>query len=154
MREQNPNITKWGFVIQDALPEILSAQIVFNRDYIVVPWGNFGYEQYTDKRGQTRYRLKPTCKTPSWWGDYTKIKHKRTFVDDAGKANYTRANLHNMILSFAALFSLELAFMEHLVQMGDDDYAIFDSPLFSFAPRDNPSVEDIRNIAYKELVLQ
>ena len=68
-----------------------------------------------------------------WWKDYNDIKHKRTSFGESGGANYTKANLKNMILCYAALFILESTFSEHLVQQEQNDYCMFESKLFGYS---------------------
>ena len=100
-------IQQWGYVLQNKLPQILSAGIVFNHNIRVIPWKNWLYEQYTDKDGKIRYKLKEKSQTPSWWKAYNSVKHARTMLDDSGQTNFTKANLHNVIQCFAALLILE-----------------------------------------------
>ena len=56
--EKNPNIQRWGFVIQSGLPEICTHSVVFSDEVLVSPWKNFGYERYTAKNNSARYKLK------------------------------------------------------------------------------------------------
>lgn len=42
-------------------------------------------------------------------------------------------SLNHMILCYAALFILESAFSEHLVQQGQNDYCMFESKLFGYS---------------------
>lgn len=138
-KESNPNIQKWGYIIQSKLPDLLSSQVTFNGETVIAPWKLFGYEQYKNEKGNLCYRLKKGCKKPSWWDDYNKIKHRRTSKDINGNENYMRANLNNMILCYSALFSLEILFMEYLIANGGLDYGIFNSKLFSF---DRPYIDN------------
>lgn len=137
-KEPRPNIQKWGYIIQNNLASLVSAQVTFNEELIVTPWKQFGYEQYRNKRGNLCYKLKKDCKTPSWWNDYNEIKHHRTSKDNNGNENYMRANLNNMILCYSALFSLEIYFMYYLMANGGLNYAISHSQLFSF---DQPYID-------------
>ena len=108
---QKPNITHWGYVIINNMPQIAKARIYFTNGYVVKPWDKFGYTQYPDKNGNIRYKLLPNCSTPSWWSDYNKMKHQRTSRNSDGEINFVKANLKNMVLSLAALYSLEWLYM-------------------------------------------
>lgn len=138
-KESNPNIQKWGYIIQNKLPDLTAAEVTFNGKVVITPWKNFGYERYKNKKGSWCYKLKNGCKTPAWWNDYNNIKHHRTSKDTDGNENYVHANLDNMILCFSALFSLEMFFMYYLIEQGGRNYAIFHSQLFSF---DQPFIDD------------
>lgn len=140
-KENNPNIQRWGVILQENLPQILTCSVVFNEEVRVSPWKDFGYEKYMAKDGSIRYRLLPGCKTPCWWKDYNDIKHKRTFAGDSGNANYTKANLKNMILAYAALFTLESQFSEYLVSKGQPDYCMFESKLFGYGSGNSEKVQ-------------
>ncbi len=108
------NIQKWGYVLQNKLPSILTAEVVFNHDIRVTPWKNWMYEQYRDCKNALRYRLKGKAETPSWWNAYNSVKHQRTKITADGPINYTKANLENLIHSFAALYILETEYMAAL----------------------------------------
>lgn len=41
-----------------------------------------------------------------WWQAYNDIKHRRTQTNDAGRYNYTKANLKNVLYAMAALYIL------------------------------------------------
>lgn len=112
--DSSTNIQKWGFVLQNKLPHLLTAEVVFNHDIRVTPWKNWMYEQYRNKSNALRYRLKGNAKTPSWWVAYTDVKHQRTRATDNGQINYTKANLINLINSFAALYILETEYLATL----------------------------------------
>lgn len=108
---QKPSIAHWGYVIVNNMPQITKAHIYFTTGYVVKPWDKFGYTQYTDKKGKIRYKLLSNCNTPSWWSDYNKMKHQRTSRNSDGEINFVKANLKNMVLSLAALYSLEWLYM-------------------------------------------
>jgi len=128
--DKNTNIKKWGYVLQNKLPSILSWEVVFNDEIGICPWENWLYEQSRSKTGALNYRLKDNCKTLSWWTAYNSVKHARTQLSDDGEINYTKANLENLIKSYAALCILELSYIDHLSgDIGPDwDYA--ESKLF------------------------
>lgn len=108
------NIKKWGYILQNKLPQILTDEVVFNHDIRVTPWKNWMYEQYRDKNKALRYKLKGNAKTPMWWVAYTDVKHQRTRRSADGHTNFTQANLYNLIHSFAALYILETEYMATL----------------------------------------
>lgn len=105
------NIQKWGYVLQNELPQILKQKVVFNHDTVIFPWSNWMYEMYRDKKKALRYRLKDKTKTPEWWSAYNSVKHQRSMVIDNGKTNYSKANLYNLEQCFAALYVLETEYM-------------------------------------------
>lgn len=109
---KNTNIQKWGYYIQLAYPNIESITVLFNRDYPIYPWRNWKYEKYTDKKGALRYKLANGKETPFWWIAYNDIKHERTSLSKNGKTNYAHANQKNLIYSFAALFVLEMLYLD------------------------------------------
>ena len=130
--DSSTNIQKWGYVLQNKLPKILTAEVVFNHDIRVTPWKNWMYEQYRDKNNALRYRRKGNSKTPSWWVAYTDVKHQRTRVTDNGQINYTKANLINLINSFAALYILETEYLATLYGEQEPVDGIGKSALFQF----------------------
>lgn len=131
-----PNISHWGYVIVSNMPQITKAHISFANGYLVKPWENFGYTKCINKKGATRYNLLPDCKTPSWWSDYNKMKHQRTSRNTDGEINFVKANLKNMVLSLAALFSLEMLYMEIISPETGPDYNL-ESQLFDFVLSDS-----------------
>lgn len=128
--DNNTTIKKWGYVLQNKLPAMLCREIVFNDEICVCPWKNWLYEQSLSKKGALNYKLKNNCKTPSWWVDYNSVKHARTKIGNDGEINYTKANLENLIKSYAALHILESCYIDYLSgDIGPDwDYA--ESKLF------------------------
>lgn len=126
----NKNISKWGFIIQKHFKDIQSKKVSFLKDLYITPWQNWLYEQYKDSKGQFRYRLADTAKTPPWWIAYNKVKHERTSYYQKGKTNYCRANLENLIYAMAALYILEMLFIKHLDE--DNNVHISKSSLFEF----------------------
>jgi hypothetical protein len=128
---KRPNISHWGYVIINNMPQITKVCVSFTSDYVVRPWEKFGYTKYIDKNGSTRYKLLPDCTQPSWWNDYNKMKHQRTSRSSDGEINFIRANLKNMVLSLAALFSMEMLYMDIITpEIGSDCY-IEESQLFT-----------------------
>ena len=118
---QRPTISHWGYVIINNMPQITKARIYFTNGYVVKPWDKFGYTQYLDINQKIRYKLLSGCSTPSWWSDYNKMKHQRTSRSSDGEINFVKANLKNMVLSLAALFSLEALYMDIITpEIGPD----------------------------------
>ena len=115
----NKNMQKWGFVIQNHIPNIGTFAVRFNNDYELIPWRNWKYEKYQDAENHTRYRLLSGCETPCWWTAYNKVKHERTSAYRNGQTNYVRANLGNLISAMAALYILEMLFLSSLSGNGN-----------------------------------
>ena len=121
------NIYKWWYEVQDVYrcyddPESAvsgwggvrladcSRTLLDRMD--VEPWLGFETEWFTAKDQSRRCRAKGNS-TPVWWGAYNKVKHNRIAValQDIESANYSKANLGNLICAFAGLHVLETAFM-------------------------------------------
>lgn len=134
-KSKSQYIGHWGCVICNNMPELTKTRVYFSEDYVVEPWENFGYMKYYDKKGVMRYKLLPGCNTPSWWSDYNKIKHKRTSTSEDGEINFVKANFKNMVLSLAALFSLEWCYMSKIPS--DFGPYIEESKVFSLTPYDS-----------------
>lgn len=130
--DNTTNIQKWGYVLQNKLPSILSSEVVFNHDVRISPWKNWVYEQYKDSKNALRYRLKGKAETPKWWSAYNAVKHQRTKLTDNGQINYTKANLINLIHSFAALYILETAYLATLSGEQEPVDGIGNSTLFQY----------------------
>ncbi len=124
---ERKDIQKWGWVIQRHIADIEKITVTFSNDWIIVPWENWKYEHYQDKRGNNRYRLLKGKSTPEWWTAYNKVKHERTSNYKNGQTNYVRANLGNLLSAMAALFILETVFLDRLV---DDNVQNEKSKLF------------------------
>lgn len=106
-------IAKWGYEIQQLIPDIDSIKLCFNNENIIVPWNNWEHERYINKKGIDSYRLKKGKENPEWWISYNKVKHARTTIKN-GKYNYERANLENIVNALGGLYILETYFMEEL----------------------------------------
>lgn len=128
---ERPNMSHWGYVISEHMKQLSMFSVMFNDDIVVKPWEKFGYTRYPNAIGRMRYKLCPGCHKPIWWDDYNNIKHSRTSLKDNGEFNFTNANLNNMILSFAALYSLEVLYMKELAGEFGPDCEIAESQLFS-----------------------
>ena len=140
--DSSTNIQKWGYVLQNKLPKILTAEVVFNHDIRVTPWKNWVYEQYRDRKNALRYRLKGKAETPSWWSAYNSVKHQRTKITADGSINYTKANLENLIHSFAALYILETEYLTTLYGEQEPVDGIRNSQLFQ------PHFEQFEDLIY------
>ena len=114
----NKNIQKWGMLVHNAFPDIESSAVSFLNDKEILPWKNWDYETYYDKRHRLRHRLKAGKDTPAWWTAYNKVKHERTSPYKEGKTNYSRANLENLILAMGALYIIERKFIKLLSSDG------------------------------------
>ena len=62
----------------------------------------------------------PKAKTPPWWNDYNSVKHNRTGKNDKHSNNYAKANLRNVFLAIAALYTLEVKLMDAVYRKGID----------------------------------
>lgn len=141
--DKKNNIYKWWYAIQNmtvidkdlyASENVrLSAYVcTFLDSFELKPWDNFQIEKYYATNNQHRYRIQKGCTLPGWWKDYNTVKHGRTYFTkgESGVINYRKANLGNLINAFAALYILELAYME-LLGTKDDLEAFADfSKLF------------------------
>lgn len=123
-------IAKWGYNIQQLIPDIATIKLTFNHENTVIPWHNWAHEKYINAKGGESYRLKNGKQNPEWWISYNKVKHERTTMKN-GKYNYERANLENVINALGGLYILETYFMEELFKidgMGIEEY----SKLFTY----------------------
>lgn len=68
--------------------------------------------------------------TPDWWQAYNVIKHSRMETNDAGRANYTKANLKNVLYAIAALYILNRTLYDRLEDNGVSGDEILVSGLF------------------------
>ena len=128
-------IAKWGYYLQQVLPNIQKTTVMFNDDYQVQPWAKWELikETKNDKNGnpKTTYKLKDKLKHPSWWTAYNKSKHERTSPYNNSNINYNRANLKNVVHSFAALFIMEILFLDYICQKENKSINISHSKLFT-----------------------
>lgn len=130
--DSSTNIQKWGYILQNKLPKILSAEVIFNHSIRVKPWDNWAYAQYRNKKNALRYKLVPGTKTPAWWVAYNSVKHQRAQIAEDGYINYTKANLINLIYCFAALFILESEYLATLNGEQEPVNGIGQSQLFQY----------------------
>ena len=125
---KNKGINNWWFILQNKLcvstdvnnyynPSKIHLNVravkVFNylmgKEYS--PWKGYEVEEYKNKKGVFRLKLKNGSSTPKWWSDYNSVKHHRTEKTN-GCLNFSKANLNNVCESIAALYILELAVIE------------------------------------------
>lgn len=152
------NILKWWYEIQEEYlfyddigsksnPQILKdTEVSFLYGGIKKPWEDFTVETYRDTKGSLRYRCKDGCNNPSWWKDYNLVKHSRTLAikDDPNKINYFKANMGNTLSAFAALYTLEKAYMAVIGTRREREAFADGSRLFE--KRGNITTEDIEAI--------
>ena len=138
--DRQNNIFKWWFEIQDTyfltkkaggmssgyatkvtLPD---SCCTFLNSIELRPWKSFRTEWYRDAKDRKRIRARFDS-TPAWWSSYNKVKHSRMSptVNPGDEANYTKANLGNVLSAFAGLFLLETAYMETIGT--ENDYSVF-----------------------------
>lgn len=101
------NISNWGYNLQQLFPNIQNYEVLFDNEIVLKPFDKWKYEKSINKNGAEGIKLQKNCETPKWWNGYNKVKHHRTDKYDSGY-QYYRANLENVINSFAALYILEL----------------------------------------------
>jgi len=99
---------------------------------VLRPWENYSVEQYKDKRGNVRHRLKNGMNTPRWWSDYNKVKHSRVApLGSDQDDNFHRAKLGNVLYAFAGLYILEKALLRTIGSENDHESFIDNSVLFT-----------------------
>ncbi len=110
----NTNIQKWGYEIQQKFSDLKNTTVIFNEEKIIVPFKNWEYERHikTDINGKDKTTLciKDNKETITWWRNYNKIKHRRIGLVE-GTKNFQLANQSNLIQAFAALFVLEITYI-------------------------------------------
>lgn len=116
--DRKNNIYKWWYEIQD---EFFVDDKIQLSDYTcnffdsleIKPWSDFAVEKKFTSNNRLRHSLKSGASIPHWWADYNKVKHNRTsrINSETETTNYRKANLGNLIHAFAALYTLEMAYM-------------------------------------------
>lgn len=66
----------------------------------------------------------------NWWQAYNDIKHRRTQTNEAGRYNYTKANLKNVLYAMAALYILNRKLYDSLEDVENPGEEILISDLF------------------------
>ena len=128
--KKSDGIARWGYEIQQLIPDIDTIKLRFNGESIIIPWKNWKNEKNVNKQGIEYYKLKENKKNPIWWVSYNKLKHERTTIRN-GKYNYENANLGNVINALGGLYILETYFKEEL-ENADNVYITRDSKLFKY----------------------
>lgn len=119
--DRNGNIQKWWFTIQQWYAENTLDPVKILNELEFDPWKSYEIEEFKDKQGHTRTRLKGKSQTPKWWTAYNKVKHNRTLDDPETDGKYfNRANLGNLCNAFSALYLLEKKYMRSVGR--DQDY--------------------------------
>ena len=133
--KNNNNIYKWWYEIQDIYRCYGDAESAVNGEggvrladcsrtlldrITIEPWQGFETEWYLAKDGSRRCRAKNES-TPKWWSAYNKVKHSRVSaaLQDVRLANYSKANLGNLMTAFAGLHVLETAFLDAVGTLND-----------------------------------
>jgi len=114
--DNNTNIKRWGYEIQQKYPNIKDTLVIFNSYMIQQPFKRWEYVENitTDVNGVVKHNLKLVYdKAIQWWKDYNIVKHRRLGLVSNTK-NYQLANQKNVIMSFAALYILETLVMTEL----------------------------------------
>lgn len=65
-----------------------------------------------------------------WWQAYNDIKHRRTQSNEAGRYNYTKANLKNVLYAMAALYILNRKLYDSLEDVEKVGEGVLVSDLF------------------------
>lgn len=137
-KDKLKSIQHWWFRVQDnyriyespldasnkqfeaGIPLCERCEICLGR-FDVMPWKGYRAEDCRNKNGAHYFRLAAGFATPDWWTAHNKVKHERAFVSmSTGESvNYAKANLGNVIEAFAALYILEVAYMQSIGTLED-----------------------------------
>lgn len=150
--QQNANIKKWWFAIQDAYKyyakmsdcysspdsgsSLATARVCFMERLEIEPWMGLRYVASPDKRGRNQLKLAQNGRSLFWWKEHNEVKHQRmdasiNIQDD----NYSKANLKNVVYSFGALYILEIVLLQHVGTKNDLEAFMNDGRLFQPRPR-------------------
>ena len=97
------------------------------------------YPNLKKYRVNTKYPYDITNITPmdkfadsvsDWWQAYNDIKHRRMQSNEAGRYNYTKANLKNVLYAMAALYILNRKLYDRLEDVGKSGEEVLISNLF------------------------
>ncbi|MBD5466674.1 MAG: hypothetical protein HDR21_00805 [Lachnospiraceae bacterium] len=69
-----------------------------------------------------------------WWQAYNDVKHRRMETNDAGRYNYTKANLKSVLYALAALYILNCNVYDSLEDNGKPRTEVLISALFEADP--------------------
>ena len=118
--DRRTNIQKWWFVVQDWYFELAKKEVVFCGEYEISPWDGFKTEWYYDNQNRHKCRLANGSNIPKWWSAYNVVKHSRVDPKGSNAENYKGANLYNLSLAFAALYTLERNALNQLGDMNEE----------------------------------
>ena len=107
--DNNTNIKKWGYEIQQKFPNLKDTVAIFNDECLLQPFQDWEYEQHItgDKNGKSRTTFRKKNENAIlWWNNYNEIKHRRIGLVE-GTKNFQLANQSNLIQALSALFVLE-----------------------------------------------
>ena len=159
-KKKHPTIRDWWFDIQDNLQVYESVRDCVDpsktptsvcdvslKNYVIdevfSPWSNYKLEKNKDSKERNRIKLKDNCKAPSWWTDYTYVKHVRTEKDEDGVLNFTKTNLKNVSNAICALYILEISLLELSVGENKAEAQRFANRSLMFQKVSNIADEDI-----------
>ena len=138
--DKKNSIYKWWYEIQnnytvkelDSIIPLSKYRCTFMDDDSITPWENFSICQKLKTNKQLYYAPDDGKHVPSWWVDYNTVKHNRTSLnsDNPNETNYKKANLKNLIYAFAALYTLEKAYMQSIGTVSDLEAYANHSQLF------------------------
>lgn len=107
----NTNIKKWGYEIQHHFSTLKDTTVLFNNEMERQPFKDWEYESVPAKNRKNNLRIVGK-KTPiQWWRNYNNVKHQRIGLI-TGTKNFSLANQKNLVDSFAALYLLEIVYIE------------------------------------------
>lgn len=107
-------IARWGFVVQNELPSLLSRSVSTPLGFNCIPWGNWRHEKSSDKNGKEIFKLSKGSENPEWWRAYNAIKHRRKSLIHKDCSEFNRATLENVVKAMCGLYALENTFLRYL----------------------------------------
>lgn len=113
--DNNTNIKKWGFEVQQKFPWLKESFVTFNGVLTLHPFENWEYEISISKKGSRNLKIKDDKKAIQWWKNYNDVKHRRIGLIE-GTDNFHLANQRNLIEAFSALFLLETTYIKEIDQ--------------------------------------
>ena len=159
--DKQNNILKWWYEIQDSYScvfdchdenviqyKLADVELKFINSEIISPWRGFRTEYRLDKKGIQRCFPVKGYDVPQWWQSYNNVKHNRAFAEknNPNKIMYHKANLENLVLSFGALYILEIAFMIRVATKSEQE--TFYNPRILFKSDFDPKQEVLNSTLY------